>query len=158
MDNATAKKALRMFTYGLYVVTSATEGEEAAMTANWVCQVSFEPRMVAVSIEKDAHSLMVIRRSGVFAVNVLEYGSRELAAQFSRLTSKVGNKLEGYSYTLGTLGCPLLPHALSSIECRVVLDNPMGDHVLIVGEAVNASVNRDGDPLTMKEAGFKYAG
>lgn len=147
-----------MFTYGLYVVTSATEGERAAMTANWVGQASFEPRMVAVSVEKEAHSLAVIRQSGVFAINVLESGSRELAAQFSRLTKKVGNKLEGYSYTTGPLGCPLLPAALSAVECRVVLDNPVGDHVLIVGEVVSAVVNREGDPLTMKEAGFKYAG
>lgn len=158
MDNATVKKALRQFTYGLYVVTSATEGEESAMTVNWVCQVSFEPRMVAISVEKDAHSLGVIRRSGVFAVNVLESGSRELAAQFGRLTSKVGNKLEGYTYTTGAFDCPLLSEALSVVECRVVLDNPVGDHVLIIGEVVSAVVNREGDSLTMKEAGFKYAG
>ena len=34
----------------------------------------------------------------------------------------------------------------------------LGDHVLIVGEVVDAHVNREGAALTMKEAGFRYSG
>jgi flavin reductase (DIM6/NTAB) family NADH-FMN oxidoreductase RutF len=158
MDNATAKKALRLFTYGIYVVTSVEGDEVAAMTANWVGQVSFEPRMVSVAFEEDAHTLELVRRSGIFAVNVLESGSREFAAQFSRAYSKVGSKLEGREYTRGDHGSPILPEALGAVECRVVLDNPVGDHVLIVGEVVQAYVNREGESLTMKEAGFRYSG
>jgi flavin reductase (DIM6/NTAB) family NADH-FMN oxidoreductase RutF len=158
MDNATARKALRMFSYGLYVTTSATEDDVAAMTANWLGQVSFEPRMVALAVEEDAHSLEVIRKSGVFTVNVLESGQRELAAQFSRPTAKVGNKLEGHPYETGTTGAPLLSEALASVECRVVLEHPAGDHVLFIGEVVDARVNREGEALTLKEAGFKYSG
>lgn len=158
MDNATAKKALRMFTYGLYIVTSAADGNLGAMTANWVGQVSFDPRMVSLAVEQDAHSLEVIRGGGVFAVNVLESDQRELAAQFSRTTAKVGNKLEGYEYTIGNFGCPLLPEALAAVECRVVLEHPVGDHVLFVGEVVDAYVNREGEPLTLKMAGFRYSG
>lgn len=158
MDNATAKKALRMFSYGLYVVTSAEGEEQGAMTANWIAQVSFEPRMLAVSFEKDAHTLELTRKSGVFAVNVLESGARELAAEFGRAAAKVGDKLAGHPYTKGNMGAPILQEALSAVECRVVLDNPTGDHVFIVGEVVDAYVNREGEPLTMREAGFRYSG
>src|SRR5690349_8260474 len=109
MDNAVAKQALRLFNYGLYIVTTASEdGEVGAFTANWVGQVSFEPRMLSVAVEQDSHSLGVIRKSGVFAVNVLESGQRDLAGQFGRAAAKVGNKLEGYEYTRGTTGAPLL--------------------------------------------------
>jgi flavin reductase (DIM6/NTAB) family NADH-FMN oxidoreductase RutF len=158
MDEAAAKKALRMFSYGLYMVSSATEDDVSAMTANWITQVSFHPRMVAVAVEQDAHSLEVIRKSGVFAVNVYESGQRELAAHFSRLTAKVGNKLKGREYTRGSTGCPLIPEALAAVECRVVSEQPAGDHVLFIGEVVDAHVNREGEPLTMKEAGFRYSG
>jgi flavin reductase (DIM6/NTAB) family NADH-FMN oxidoreductase RutF len=158
MDNAIAKKSLRLFSYGLYIITSAADGDTGAFTANWVGQVSFDPRMVSVSVEQDAHGLQVIRSSGVFAVNVLDKTHRELAAQFSRPTAKVGNKLEGHDYTSGSTGCPLLPEALAAVECRVVLEHPAGDHVLFVGEVVDAHLNREDEPLTMKDAGFKYSG
>jgi flavin reductase (DIM6/NTAB) family NADH-FMN oxidoreductase RutF len=159
MDNAVAKKALRMFSYGLYVATTADEGgATGAMTANWIGQVSFEPRMMSLSVESDAHFLEVVRRSGVFAINVLESGQRELAAQFSRATARVGNKLEGHEYTSGGTGSPLLADALAAVECRVVQEQPVGDHVLFIGEVVDAHLNREGEPLTMREAGFKYSG
>src|SRR5438445_13863479 len=90
LDNATAKKVLRMFTYGMYIVTTSDGEDVGAFTADWVMQVSFEPRLLALAVEQDAHSLGVIRKSGVFAVNVLETGQRELAGQFGRATAKVG--------------------------------------------------------------------
>jgi flavin reductase (DIM6/NTAB) family NADH-FMN oxidoreductase RutF len=159
LDNAVAKKALRLFTYGLYIATTAAEnGDTGAMTVNWTGQVSFEPRMLSLAVENDAHFLDVIRRSGVFAINVLESGQRELAGQFGRSTAKVGNKLQGYSYTPGTTGSPLLEEALASVECRVVHEQPAGDHTLFLGEVVDAHVNREGDPLTLKETGFRYSG
>lgn len=158
LDNATAKKVLRMFSYGMYIVTT-TDGEDlGAFTADWVMQVSFEPRLIAISVEQDAHSLGVLRRSEVFAVNVLETGQRELAGQFGRNTAKVGNKLENYEYAKGSTGSPLLAEALGAVECRITHEHQVGDHILFVGEVVDAHLNREGEPLTMKETGFRYSG
>jgi flavin reductase (DIM6/NTAB) family NADH-FMN oxidoreductase RutF len=159
LDNAIAKKALRTFTYGIYIATTADEdGNTAAMTANWTGQVSFEPRMLSLAVESDSHFLSVIRKSGVFAINSLESGQRELAGQFGRSTAKVGDKLEGYTYTPGSTGSPLLEQALAAVECRVVQEMPAGDHVLFLGEVVDAHMNREGESLTLKESGFRYFG
>ena len=158
MDPAVAKKVLRMFSYGLYIVTTAADGDVGAFTANWVGQVSFEPRMLSVAVEQDAHSLGVIRKGRVFAVHVLDSGQRELAGQFGRATAKVGNKLEGYEYATGSTGSPLLQQTLGAIECRVVHEHPVGDHVLFVGEVVDAHLFQEGESLTLKEAGFRYSG
>lgn len=159
MDNAVAKKTLRLFSYGLYVATTANEGgDTGSMLVNWVWQVSFEPRMLALAVEDTAHFLDVIRESGVFAVNVLESGQRELAGHFGKSTAKVGDKLEGYEWSAGSTGSPLLADALGAVECRVVTEQTAGDHILFIGEVVDAHYNRDGEPLTMKEAGFKYSG
>ena len=158
LDSTIAKKVLRMMTYGMYVVTTADGEDVGAFTADWVMQVSFEPRMAAVSVEQEAYSLGVMTRSGVFAVNILETGQRELAGQFGRSTAKVGNKLENYAFTRGSTGSPLLSEALGALEFRVVHQHPVGDHILFVGELVDAHLNREGDPLTMKETGFRYFG
>src|SRR5690349_8274940 len=95
MDPAIKKKALRTFTFGMYVVTSKAGDDTGAFTANWLVQCSFEPPMIVMAVEADAHSLAVLREAGVFAVNVLESGQRELAGAFGRAHAKVGDKLEG---------------------------------------------------------------
>jgi flavin reductase (DIM6/NTAB) family NADH-FMN oxidoreductase RutF len=159
MDEAIAKKTLRLFSYGLYVATTTNQGGgTGAMLVNWVGQVSFEPRMLSLSVENTAHFLDVIRESGVFAINVLESGQREFAGHFGKSTAKVGDKLVGYEWRAGSTGSPLLAEALGSIECRVIMEHPAGDHVLFLGEVVDAHYNRDGEPITMREAGFKYSG
>ena len=53
---------------------------------------------------------------------------------------------------------PVLDAALAWVECRVQGSLPAGDHVLFVAEVVEVGQNREGTPLTLKEAGFKYAG
>ena len=60
MDPAVKKQVLRLFTYGLYVVMSVDRDEVNAFTANWLTQVSFDPPLVAVSIENKAKSLTMI--------------------------------------------------------------------------------------------------
>jgi flavin reductase (DIM6/NTAB) family NADH-FMN oxidoreductase RutF len=57
LDADAKRTALRMFTYGLYVVTSVHEGDRGAFTANWLSQVSFDQPLVMVSVERDSHSL-----------------------------------------------------------------------------------------------------
>lgn len=60
MDPAVKKQVLRSFTYGLYAIMSVDKDEVNAFTANWLTQVSFDPPLLAVSIENDAKSLTMI--------------------------------------------------------------------------------------------------
>ena len=164
MDPNTKKIVLRMFTYGLHVVTTrhAPAGgaeERGAFLANWLTQCSFEPPLVMLALEQDAHALSVLQHGGMFAVNVLETGQRELAGWFGRHTSKVGDKLAGREINLSPSGLPLLPEALGWVECKLVSQLPAGDHVVVIGEVIEAGVNREGGtPLMLKETGFRYAG
>jgi flavin reductase (DIM6/NTAB) family NADH-FMN oxidoreductase RutF len=158
MDEALKKQVLRMFTYGLYAVSAADNGEVNAFTANWLSQVSFEPPLIVVSIENDSKSLGMILRSQVFAVNIFESGQRELAGALGKTALKVPDKLKGLYYDLGETGCPLLHDALGWVECRVTATAPAGDSTLVIGEVVNVGLRREGLPLTMKEAGFRHAG
>jgi flavin reductase (DIM6/NTAB) family NADH-FMN oxidoreductase RutF len=80
MDANTKKLALRSFTYGLFAVSCADLGEVNIFTANWITQASFEPPLLALSVENDSKSLPMIQRSRKFTVNVLRSGQRELDA------------------------------------------------------------------------------
>jgi flavin reductase (DIM6/NTAB) family NADH-FMN oxidoreductase RutF len=129
------------------------------MTANWLAQTSFEPPLVTLAAEADSHTRQLIEASGAFAINVYESGQRELAGGLGRTFAKHPDKLAGLAWKPGPVtGSPLLDDALAWVECRVHSTYPSGDHQLIVAEVVEAGHNREGVALTLKEAGFKYAG
>jgi flavin reductase (DIM6/NTAB) family NADH-FMN oxidoreductase RutF len=158
LDPATRRAVLRLFSYGLYGVTLANGGQVHAFTANWLTQVSFDPPLIAVSVENASRSIGMLRESGVFAVNVFETGAKELAGQLGRRSVNVPDKLAGVDYVPGETGCPILTDALGALECRVVGSLPAGDSTLFVAEIVAARFNREGEPLTMKETGFRHSG
>jgi flavin reductase (DIM6/NTAB) family NADH-FMN oxidoreductase RutF len=158
MEDAVKKEALRLFTYGLYAVTTGGADEWNAFTANWLSQVSFDPPLVALSIENASVSLPMIRSSGLFAVNVYGAEQRELAGRLGRSLGKSPDKLAGMARETAESGCPLLADAIAWVECRVESETPAGDSTLLVGRVVGAGVRQQAEPLTMRAAGFKHAG
>jgi flavin reductase (DIM6/NTAB) family NADH-FMN oxidoreductase RutF len=157
VDEAAKKSVLRMMPYGLYAVTASDGKTTNAFTANWLSQVSFEPPMVVIAIEHDARSLEMIQRSGRYGVCVLASGQRELAGHLGRSSKRNPEKLSSVSYRLEE-GLPVLDEALGYVLCRLVSSHRAGDHMLVVGEVFEAGVQREADPLTLKETGFRYAG
>lgn len=158
MDEAVKKEALRLFTYGLYVVTTGDAHEWNAFTANWLSQVSFDPPMVALSVENETTSLPMIRRSRRFAVNVYSADQRDLAGRLGKPYARHPEKLEGLTMSRTETGCPVLHDTLAWVECVVEGELPAGDSTLVLGRVVGAQVLRREEPLTMLAAGFKHAG
>jgi flavin reductase (DIM6/NTAB) family NADH-FMN oxidoreductase RutF len=158
MDAAAKKNLLRRFPFGLYAVTVAEGDEVNAFTANWLTQAAFEPPMLMVAVENDGHSIGMIRRNGVFTVNLFASGQRELAGQLGRSFARNPRKLDGVAHHPGANGCPILDDTLGWLECRVTGEVPAGDHTVVVAEVTEAGTLRDGDMLTMAEAGFRYSG
>jgi len=159
MDPEAKKSVLRHFSYGLYAVTVAHQGDEHGMTANWVTQAAFEPPMVAVAVENESKTLPMIRDARRFAVNVLAKSQRELAGKLGRTSQQAPNKLKGIKTKPSPGGMPVLADAYGWVECRLVGTLPAGDHTLILGEVVDAGVeNPSLEALTLQEAGFKYSG
>jgi flavin reductase (DIM6/NTAB) family NADH-FMN oxidoreductase RutF len=160
LDPQAKKTVLRHVTYGLYAVTAAHDGDRGAFTANWLTQVSFEPPLLALSVEKDSSTLPLIRASGRFAVCPLSSDQRDLAGALGRPRARVGDKFATYDLAVREAadGTPVLADALGYVLCRVTGETDAGDSVLLLAEVVEAAVFRDGEPLTMREAGFRHAG
>ncbi len=159
MDEAARKRVLRLFTYGLYAFT-AREGETAsAMTANWVTQVSFDPSLLTVSLERSSRTGMMARRTGRFALCVYAEGQRELAGQLGRHSVKAPDKFMGVAWEPGAAtGCPILAGTLGAVECRITATMDAGDSVLVIAEVLAAYTFTEATPLTMGAAGWKHAG
>ena len=158
MDLAIKKQVLRMFTYGLYVVMCSDSGEVNAFTVNWLTQVSFDPPLLAVSVENNTKSLPMILRSRKFTVSVLHTEQRELAGKLGKSALKYPDKMRGIQYRIEAEGFPILTQALCWVACEVRQVTPAGDSTLLVAEVVNAGILAEGQPLTMAAAGFRHAG
>ncbi len=158
MDDATKKEALRLFTYGLYAVSAQAGDRRNAFTANWISQVSFEPPLVALSIENASASLPLIREAGRFVVNVFDATQRDLAGRLGKTLSRAPDKLDGIALGATPSGQPYLNAPRGWGEVARESETPAGDSTLLLGRVVDAGMLRRGEPLTMLAAGFKHAG
>lgn len=158
MDPKAKKTALRGITYGLYLVGTKDESGVNAFAGNFLTQTSFEPPLVTLAVKAGTRSQQQIATSGLFSVNVLESGQKDMVTAFFRALEAEENKLAGYEFYTEETGCPIFKDALSFFECKVVDRLEIGDHFIYVGEVINAGVHKTGNPLTMKETGFYYGG
>jgi flavin reductase (DIM6/NTAB) family NADH-FMN oxidoreductase RutF len=158
MDETVKKEVLRLFTYGLYAITTGDGDRWNAFTANWVSQVSFDPPLVVVSVENDSVSLPIIRSSGHFAVNVYSADQRELSGALGKSFANKPEKLDSLRTEVGQTGGPVLTETLGWVECLVENEMAAGDSTLVLGRVVAARAEKSGEPLTMRAAGFRHAG
>jgi flavin reductase (DIM6/NTAB) family NADH-FMN oxidoreductase RutF len=158
MLDAAAARALRQIPYGLYVVGSLNEGNQATIVANWVTQVSFHPPCVAIAVEMDSKMKEYIEASALFCVNILPAGSTTFAKSFLKGAEAKGNLVAGKEFTPALRGTPFLSGAAAAFECVVTSKVPVGDHIVFIGEVVDAVVQQERtDILTLRETGWKYS-
>jgi len=157
LDKTTRNKVLSKIPYGLYVVGSNTKDGVSTIIANWISQVSFHPPLVAIAVEYDSDMRDYIEESKFFSINMLAKGSTQLAKAFLKKSKQSGSMLNGKEATVTKYGTPYLKDSVASIECKVVNSLEVGDHVLFVGEVIDAVSHDDGEILTLKETGWKYS-
>lgn len=159
MDADQKKTALRMIPYGIFVLTAKNGDDIAAATVNWVTQTSFDPPLVAIGVKTDSGAYGTLKAAGSFALNVLGKGQQGPAFAFFKPAEVEDGAISGEPYRDGTTGAPLLDNAPAAVECNVAEIVERGDHHIVIGEVVDAHVNKepegraDDATLWMRELG-----
>jgi flavin reductase (DIM6/NTAB) family NADH-FMN oxidoreductase RutF len=139
-------------TQGVYVVGVAHGEARNAFTAAWVMQVSFDPLLLALSINPHHSSYGLLKEGRAFSVNVLKKGQLDLAEHYGQPAR--ADKLAGTEWTTDRIGLPLLCEALAWFECQVVGEHPAGDHVLVLGKVINGKLlDSEAEPMTYRQTG-----
>ncbi|MGB9886402.1 MAG: flavin reductase [Moorellales bacterium] len=143
-------KALRSLTYGLHIVTAKSGDRLNGQVANTVIQVSSDPRMVAVAINRKNLTYEFIKESGRFAVSVLsKQAPLSLIGDFGFKSGREVDKFAGRSYRLTPSGLPILPESsVAYLEVVVTGSLEAGTHTIFVGEVVEAESLAEGEPMT----------
>ena len=140
--------------YGVYVVGVAAGDRRDGFTAAWVMQASFDPLLLALSINSSNASYELLHAGGGFTVNVLKQGQLELARRFGTRSGRNEDKLAGIRWRPGRTGAPILGQALAYFDCELAGRHRAGDHELVLGRVVDGKILDPGAvPLTYADTG-----
>jgi len=143
-------KALYKLGYGLYVVCSKKGDRFNGQIANTVFQITSEPPIIAVSINKNNLTHEFIKESKMLTVSVISQDTPlSFIGHFGFKSGRDIDKLEGISYKTGETQAPVVTdNALAYLEARVIQEVDVGTHTIFIGELVDADVIKEGEPMT----------
>jgi flavin reductase (DIM6/NTAB) family NADH-FMN oxidoreductase RutF/rubredoxin len=145
-------EAFFKISYGLYIVSSGDKVKGNGFISNTVFQVTAEPPQFATCCNKDNFTADLIKKSGNFAVSVLQQDTpADIFGRFGYKSGKNIDKLDDAIKTIyGTTGVPIiLNNAIAYLECKVVQTFDVGSHLMFIGEVVNSEIlDNEVEPLT----------
>jgi flavin reductase (DIM6/NTAB) family NADH-FMN oxidoreductase RutF len=150
---------------GLYLVGSRHGDEANLMTANLVVQVSIDPKLVAVALERESVTLRLVEAGGSFSLSLIPRDEREVVRRFVKPVTEVERDDNGVLAALagrpvsevGPAGLPVLASAAGYLVCDVTHRVALGSHTLCIGEVVEAG-GEPQDVLRMEDTRMHYGG
>lgn len=140
------KKAVYKLTYGLFVLTSCSQGKDSGCIINTAGQVTSEPNRISIAVNKANFTHDLIKQSGVFNVSILsESAGFDLFRRFGFQSGRTADKFAGftsckrsanglYYITEGT-------NAYISASVEQALD--LGSHTLFIAAVTDMEVLSD---------------
>ncbi len=132
------------------------------MTINWVSQVALEPKLVGVSVEREALTHRLVDEGGVFALSLIDRAERAVVRRFVKPAADdpEAGTLSDQPIRTATTGAPILASAVAWIDCEVRQRVAVGSHTLFVGEVVDSDFGgaEDTDVLRMEDTRMNYGG
>jgi flavin reductase (DIM6/NTAB) family NADH-FMN oxidoreductase RutF len=150
---------------GLYLVGSRCGDSVNLMTANLVVQVCLEPKLVAVAIEATSVTADLVARGGAFSISLLERADRDVVRRFVKPVTDVERGADGAVVALsghpvrevGPGRVPVLGAAAGYLACRLATQEPLGSHILCIGEVVEVG-GEPAEVLRMEDTRMHYGG
>ncbi|MFD6417546.1 flavin reductase family protein [Streptomyces sp. NPDC060194] len=137
-------------------------GADAGMTATSFLSVSLDPPLVLVSVREGSRMDDLLAEQPLWGVSLLSEAQRQTAGRFA-MKGRLSDRLlfEDLPHVRGELsGAPLVQGALATLECRTEQRVPAGDHTLVVGRVLAASVAPAGGeaagPLTYYRGSYRH--
>jgi flavin reductase (DIM6/NTAB) family NADH-FMN oxidoreductase RutF len=147
---------------GLYVLGARAGERRNGMTVNWVSQLSFDPKLIGVSIEREAFTHELVAEGGAFVVNIVAQEDRAIVRKFTKPVEVDldAQTLNGFPYHDGVTGTPVLDQAVAFLECEVQQSLDLGGHTLFLGEVVECGFQLDEETpvLSMGDTRMNYGG
>lgn len=137
---------------GVAIITAADpSGQLVGLTMSAVTSLSLDPMQFLIAVDKRSASLPAIRDSGLFCINFLSAGQRDVAMRFA---GKSANKFEGVEHRFLANGLPVIDGNLVTLGCRVAQILHGGDHDIVIGDVEHVDV-QGGEPMVHFRGSFR---
>ena len=141
---ASFKEAMGNYPTGVTVVTAFdADKKPMGLTVNSFASVSLEPLLILWSIDKRVSTYNDFLKTEKFSVNILASDQSDLCTLFS---SRVADRFSQCDWKESDLNLPVLPEALSVLQCKTVQQIEAGDHTIFIGEVLDIQ-NESKEPL-----------
>jgi len=140
----------KQISHGVYVIGVSDGERQNAFTAACVMQVSFNPPLLAISINPEHYSYQLLQAGGICTVNVLGQDQYAVAEHFGRSAK---DKMAGFQWQKDKTGAPILSESLVYFDCQVSHYTDAGDHKIAVCEVIAAARLNEGRPLLYNQTG-----
>ena len=130
--------AMRHLAGGVSVITVGRGNDITGMTVTSVSSLSVDPPTLVVSINRESSSWPLLKRHGVFGVNILTADQLDIAERFSGKDGLKGAaRFAGAQWITLASGVPLLAGALSAIDCEVEEIVERHSHAIVIGRVLD---------------------
>ncbi|UOQ56878.1 flavin reductase [Leucobacter allii] len=138
------------FASGVTVITTHENGTDFGAAVSAVSSLSDEPPMLLVCLNVSSTTGQAVKRTGVFAVNVLAEDSAPLAYQFA---SRGDDKFSSVAFERGEGDVPLISGSIAHFECEVQEAVRGGTHFVFLARVRRVS-STPGNPLAYFRGSF----
>jgi len=128
-------KTLHKISYGLYVICSKNDNKINGQIANVVFQITAEPAVIAISINKKNLTHEYIEKSKVFIASILsEDTPMSFIGNFGFKSGRDIDKFKNINYTLGKTKAPIVKdNSIAYVESKVINKIDVGTHTIFIG-------------------------
>ena len=151
------KEVLKMFSYGVYILTSKYKDRYCASTITWVSQSSFDPPLVISCIRNDSETYQIVKKQGYFLLHVLAEKQKNIAASFFKAAIVKDSFINNHKYRI-EYNLQVLEEAPAFLYCKVRNIIEDGDHHIFLGEVKEVKLKDKVKPLDLKLTGWSYGG
>lgn len=143
-------QAFFKLSYGLYVVSARSGEKKYGCIVNTLQQVTAEPPMLSVAVNKNSVTAKAILDSGRFCGTVLtETADMNLIGTFGFKNSEAVDKFASFSTKEDEKQIPYLTeHVAARYSCDVAGTLDLGTHILIIGKVTAAEILSDEPVMT----------
>lgn len=150
------KTSIRQIIYGMFVITTESNGKINGQAANTVFQLTSEPNQIAVCLNKSNYTTELVLESKKLIVNIIGQDSLDMIANFGFSSGRDRNKFEKINYETINKIPALKKNSLSGMICDVVNMVDVGTHWLMVCSIEDAYVNLEKkDVLPLSYSDFR---
>ncbi|MEM4295600.1 MAG: flavin reductase family protein [Candidatus Anstonellales archaeon] len=149
----------RVFVSDIGIISSNGKYGYNLMSCEWTHQISYNPARISISVNKESATLENIMERKYFGVNILEEKQALVSSICGNISGKDVDKISvikalGYEFEKAKyIDVLLLRDALFNAEWKVINILDIGDHVLFIGDIIEAK-RRNGAPLIYHAASY----